>query len=279
MKRVIQKMLVTAIILAVFCASAAAGNISCPSCGNEFVQDPEYSFCPFCGKSILQERFRDVQEGNTVTFGRYEQDNADENGREPIEWIVLRKQDDRILLLSRYGLDTEASVFIRGDGSQWENSSFRTWLNETFLETAFSPSEQEEILITEVDNSKEQGFSCIVKKVKTGDEPDTMDKVFLLSVKEFVDYFAPVNNKGKWTSESAATRATDYARMSRNAIGRKAEGEWYDGNTNWWLRSPSINSKKATAYVTPEGMLKDDDSVGGVSATVGPAIWIRLTNE
>lgn len=257
-------MLVTAILLAVFCAcAAAAGNTSCPSCGNEFVQDPEYSFCPFCGKSILQERFKDVQEGNTVTFGRYEQDNVEENGREPIEWIVLRKQEDRMLLLSRYGLDTKAD--------------FRAWLNEDFLETAFSPSEQEEILITEVDNSKEQGFSCIDKKAKTGDEPNTMDKVFLLSVKEFVDYFAPVNNKGKWSSESAATSATDYARISRNALSRKAEGEWSDGNTDWWLRSPGINSNLATAYITPEGLLKDDDGVAGISATIRPAIWIRLT--
>ena len=278
MKRIIRKMLVTAIVFAVFCASAAAGNTACPSCGNEFVQDPEYSFCPFCGKSLLRERFRDAQEGSTVTFGRYEQDNAEENGREPIEWIVLRKQDDRMLLLSRYGLDTEPSTFIRGIGTQWEDSRFRAWLNGTFLETAFSPSEQEEILITDVDNSKEQGFSCILRKVKTGDEPDTQDQVFLLSVKEFVDFFAPVSDKKNWTSESAATRATDYARMSRRAVARKAEGEWYDGNSDWWLRSPGISSEQSTAYITSTGMLKADDDVGGVSATVRPAIWIRLAD-
>ena len=32
--------------------------------------------------------------GDCVTFGRYEQDNRMENGKEPLEWIVLDVQDN-----------------------------------------------------------------------------------------------------------------------------------------------------------------------------------------
>ena len=40
------------------------------------------------------------QEGDVVLFGSYEQNNIRSDGAEPIEWIVLDVQPDRILLLS-----------------------------------------------------------------------------------------------------------------------------------------------------------------------------------
>ena len=41
--------------------------------------------------------------GETLMFGSYEQDGDEENGPEPIEWIVLDKDDEgNILVISRY---------------------------------------------------------------------------------------------------------------------------------------------------------------------------------
>lgn len=48
-----------------------------------------------------------LEAGTVVTYGRYEQDNDDTNGAEPIEWIVLATEDKNVLLISRYGLDTQ----------------------------------------------------------------------------------------------------------------------------------------------------------------------------
>jgi tetratricopeptide (TPR) repeat protein len=43
--------------------------------------------------------------GDTVFFGVYEQDGNEENGLEPIKWIVLAKNGDYTLLLSEYILE------------------------------------------------------------------------------------------------------------------------------------------------------------------------------
>ena len=56
--------------------------------------------------------------------------------------------------------------------NDWEESSIRKWLNDDFLNLAFSEEEQERIL----SNSQDEGRS------------GTNDKVFLLSMDEYVKY-------------------------------------------------------------------------------------------
>ena len=52
-----------------------------------------------------QNTHAEIKTGDTITFGRYTQDLSWEY--KPIEWIVLAKEEARILLLSRYGLGTQ----------------------------------------------------------------------------------------------------------------------------------------------------------------------------
>ncbi len=59
--------------------------------------------------------------GDTVLFGEYEQDGNDSNGKEPIEWICLAKEDSEVLLLSKYAIDY-SSFAINGD--EFISSSF-----------------------------------------------------------------------------------------------------------------------------------------------------------
>lgn len=54
--------------------------------------------------------------GSSIYFGQYEQDNNSGNGPEPIEWIVLDIQDDRALLISKYGLDIQPYKYEDRDG-------------------------------------------------------------------------------------------------------------------------------------------------------------------
>lgn len=42
--------------------------------------------------------------GDYITFGRYPQ-TAEGNDNTPIEWLVLEKDGQKALLISRYGLD------------------------------------------------------------------------------------------------------------------------------------------------------------------------------
>ena len=79
-----------------------------------------------------------VSTGQTVLFGRYEQNNKPEDGTEPIEWQVLAVQDGKALLLARYGLDAQSF----GGDSQWSSSSLKSWLNNDFLYSAFDDGQR-----------------------------------------------------------------------------------------------------------------------------------------
>ena len=116
--------------------------------------------------------------GNYVTFGTYPQTKAG-NDATPIEWLVLARDGNKALLISRYGLDAQPYNIVYTDVT-WENCTLRTWLNWTFYNKAFSSAEQSAILTTNVDNSKKQCYSGY----STDGGNNTQDKVFLLSYAE-----------------------------------------------------------------------------------------------
>ena len=96
--------------------------------------------------------------GNIVTYGHYEQDNNTSNGKEAIEWQVLAVDGDKILVISRYGLD--AQPYNTKDTSvTWETCSLRSWLNGSFLFDAFDIEERQSICTTIVDNSSDQSYA------------------------------------------------------------------------------------------------------------------------
>ena len=85
----------------------------------------------------------EVKRDDVIVFGRYEQDNDLGNGPEPIEWIVLDTQDGKALLLSKYGLDAVPYNDDNNSAGTWETCTLRTWLNDTFLNAAFTQEEVE----------------------------------------------------------------------------------------------------------------------------------------
>lgn len=86
--------------------------------------------------------------GETVAFGSYEQDNDLNNGKEPIEWIVLDVQEQGSLLLSRSILEAKAfqdrgddvEQLLRSKDNQeeisWDTCTLRKWLNSDFTREA-----------------------------------------------------------------------------------------------------------------------------------------------
>lgn len=87
----------------------------------------------------------EITKDGFVTYGSYEQDNNKENGKEKIEWIVLKAQNNRALLLSKHCLESKAIVGSYRNDVTWENSDLYEWLNTEFVEVAFSNEEKNNI--------------------------------------------------------------------------------------------------------------------------------------
>ena len=85
--------------------------------------------------------------GDIVTFGSYKQDRYREDGKTPIEWIVLDNTDGKVLLIAKYALDCQK---FDSDTNVWKDSSIRQWLNGTFISSAFTESERSYIAETEL---------------------------------------------------------------------------------------------------------------------------------
>ena len=73
-----------------------------------------------------------LQQNDTVIFGKYYFN--DSNTTEPMEWIVLRNDHGRILLLSRYAIDgqyiNDRGISSTSGSLTWAQSPQRTWCNE-----------------------------------------------------------------------------------------------------------------------------------------------------
>lgn len=125
--------------------------------------------------------FQNLQVGDVIKFGEYEQDNNLENGREAIDWIVLEVQDDQAFVLSEKCLDARIFSETR-EMSEWTDSNIRNWLNGDFMQTAFSSNLQDLIVYKEIKNERDPYYA-----VSYG-EGDTLDYVFLLSYNEAIQY-------------------------------------------------------------------------------------------
>ena len=206
--------------------------------------------------------FRFEMEVETVQFGRYDQDNDPETEPEPIEWMVLEERDGKRLLFSRDLLEQKRFNETYGNNN-WEGCTLRAWLNNEFMQTAFTEEERAAILLTHVDNSKEQDNPAYQD---TNSGNDTDDYIFLISYKECVTYFPDTP-----TRRSAPT---DHA-IANGAIadtGYKINGR---GCGFWWLRSIGPHPWRASMAYAPGPMRYTyftRDFVG-----VRPMMWVDIS--
>lgn len=221
-------------------------------------------------KKALEAREAQFTVGNYVTFGEYPQ-TTDGEDMTPIEWLVLARNGNKALLISRYGLDAQP---YNADYTSvtWETCTLRTWLNGTFYNKAFSSAEQAAILTTNVDNSKNQCYSGW----STSGGNNTQDKVFLLSYAEANKYFGVEYWKNTGARDNVKSRVapTPYA-IAQGAY-TSSSNMTADSNVAgwWWLRSPGSYQSSA-AYVSPNGSLRDHNVDSG-SASVRPALWVNI---
>ena len=207
--------------------------------------------------------------GNYVTFGHYPQTSGGSDSTE-IEWLVVARDGQKALLLSRYGLDAKP-YNTEYTSITWEKCTLRTWLNRTFLNKAFTAQEQGGILLTNVDNSKSQCYSGW----STSGGNNTQDKVFLLSYAEANKYLGVTYDNSNNTKSRVAPTAYAFKQGAGTSISYKTAGGTAAGW--WWLRSPGASQMYA-ADVDTDGSLRRD-SVDYNSSCVRPALWINLESD
>ena len=201
--------------------------------------------------------------GNYVTFGSYPQTAAGDDMTE-IEWLVLAREGKKALLISRYGLDAQKYHSVN-TAITWQTCSLRTWLNSTFLNKAFTAAEQSAILMTTVDNSKDQGYSGF----STDGGNNTEDKVFLLSYAEANKYLGITDNG---YNEELGVEATAYTKKRGANISD-------DNRIWWWLRSPG-EVKYEAIQACPGGYIVSSYVHSSFSAdAIRPALWVDIGAE
>ena len=208
-----------------------------------------------------------AQVGDLITIGRYEQDNDLDNGPEAIQWRVLDKKDGKLLVISDKALDyiSYSYEWDQVEKSVWATSCSRGWLNNYFMQTAFTSAEQARISLSDIHTDPSPGFD-------NDPGPDTQDYVFLLSAQETERYFP--------TAESRRVLLSDYVhphnkiRINRQGWGTNATRIHGD----WGLRSPNKYGTFAyildyqTIYWTAGDIWYDG---GGFEGDIRPAMWIE----
>lgn len=192
--------------------------------------------------------------GDTVFLGTYEQDNNTSNGKEDIAWLVLEVKGGKALVVSKYALDCKQYNTSNTDVT-WETCTLRKWLNNDFINAAFSSYEKAMIPTVTVSADKNPDYSA-----NPGNA--TQDQVFLLSITEANKYF---NSTGARQCEP-----TDYA---------VANGSWESDSGNfcwWWLRSPGVTQDSATYVYSGGDVIESGNAVDIGTSAVRPAMWISI---
>jgi hypothetical protein len=146
---------------------------------------------------------------------------------EPLKWRILSETDgvalvvcDQIIAGSRF---SEMS-------NNYKESEVRSYLNDVFLNKAFTEQESAFIKTTLVDNSI----------ATTGDDPnyylseDTLDKIFLLSYADITNPLYGYDDYLNAFDTARQVKTTDYARAS----GTYMNTSNHYGCGTWWTRSP-----------------------------------------
>lgn len=197
--------------------------------------------------------------GDIIVFGTYEQDNDTTNGKEDIEWLVLAKKGNRILVISDKTLDCHPYNSSRTRVT-WETCTLRKWLNDDFINAAFYAEERAKIPTVMVSADKNPEYD-------TNPGNATKDRVFLLSIVEAEKYFT--------SAEARECILTEYA-ISNGAWTSDSYTEGGKATYLWWLRSPGYYQHNAADVRSDGDVFENGYFVDiGVSA-VRPAMWITI---
>ena len=195
-----------------------------------------------------------------------------------IDWIVLDKKYGKILLLSKYILNTyssyhnERSMNLIGIEITWNECDLRKYLNEIFYDE-FSEEEKNRISETRITNPNNPWYG-------TNGGKDTDDRIFILSLDEVIKYFGDSGKLGKGEQDQDIfihPFPGFFDEYDDMRIASNKRNDLY-GPRMWWLRSPG-KYKNNAAFIYSDGSV----CVGGISIENGlidgfgarPALWLN----
>ena len=218
---------------------------------------------------------------------------------EPIKWRVLNRNGNDAFLLADVALDDQ-EYNTNYEDVTWESSSMRSWLNgygasvnqpkidysrKNFIDSAFTSTQKNAIKTTNVVNNNN------IYNGTTGGK-NTLDKVFLLSESEVykTDVAAGYGFVKDYENESTYIEGTyDEARRSRCSTYAYAMGIWrnyetdaedtkYNGNVEWWLRSPGVMSNQVVEVNDCGWVHRNGANVDYSGNSVRPALHLNLSS-
>ena len=189
-----------------------------------------------------------------VYFGKYYNHDKDGEILEPLEWDILERKDGMALLITSYVIDN--LEFDVNGNNNWEESSIRKWLNNDFLNLAFTEEEQERILSSSFDVGRS----------------GTNDKVFFLSMDEYEKYDAENKEDAifKWYFG-----ATDYAKRNLST----KDSISLLGGMRFRSLSPNMKDEYKNNYTDTWTLGTKYITKSSVKTGIRPSMWVKYNED
>jgi len=209
--------------------------------------------------------------GDNITFG----------GR---QWRVLEVQGLKAFIVSERIVEKRAYHNFYSEIS-WEKSSIREYLQNEYLDKAFTPKERKRITFSKNITRNNSWFS-------TYSGNDTYDKIVLLTIGDVVKYFGDSGDlkahkawfvdgdqstfeNGEMVSIAYIESEEGYLVHDQYDSGRVAR-DAYGGAWWWWTRTPGLNTY-SVAIIGSDGTIRmNGHMANAVNGGVRPAMWVKL---
>ena len=212
-----------------------------------------------------------VQVGDIIPFGDH-------------YWRVLDVQRYRALIITENVIG-QRWYNLEFTNVTWETSDIRQYLNSTFLNT-FSGADRARILeTTVVNNNNPWDWIEAGGHASTPGGNNTIDRIFLLSIDEVLQYFGDSGLVAEGAMIGANTRRDNAPVWPNWGIRDRSIHDQYSaariardayGSAPWWLRSPGGDPGGA-AFVCYYGDLNMDGGfVSWSGGGIRPALWLNL---
>ena len=186
-----------------------------------------------------------IDSEENIFFGRYEQDGDLTNGEEDIEWNIIARDNGKVLLLSKYIIESEI-ISNNLHLPIYDDSVVRTKLIGEYYDKFFS-NEEKAIIESSVLNN----FDCPLKRHGKNKTYKSIDKLFLLSIEEIRKYFGNTAE----AIDKLKSKATYYVTNVKNVRRRIND---VDIDNCFWLRSPGSNKEFGSSQLTLDYTLDID---------------------
>lgn len=205
--------------------------------------------------SVLKNEINwDLNNDVIINGSKYHKTENDYFKYEPIKWRVLRYENSEAFLLSEAILDSQP-YHSENEEIDWEKSSIRAWLNNEFINKAFSDEENKAINTVELINKDNSKYG-------TQGGKNTSDKLFLLSLSE-VDGTEESKEYGFWDKKT-----------------RKCKNDNFSEETYfWWLRSPGNSSHDAAGVYYYGWVFGYGYDVQELTGGIRPALYLNLSSS